>query len=302
MGGSEQDVSYTKEQRKEPIHVLLGRPHSFADLGKQTKDLLYKGFSTGHMVMVSCVGPGGLLLSSTASVIQGSVIGLMSTTLKSGGILSEISGSTLNQLSASTTYENITPGLKATLATAIPGAAELGKAEVHYQLDNAALDATVFGLKSKPMVQLSANVGSERLSLGGSAVYNTATREVAAATVGLGYLRPDLSATLLYDPFKDNVLDAYVTHVVNPDTTIGGHVNHKLEKQVTSTTIGGSHRIDLQTTVKARIDNTGVLAAVFEHQPNPFLSFAMYADIDTTNLQTRKPNIGLTVSILGAIS
>lgn len=55
---------------------------------------------------------------------------------------------------------------------------------MHYQLNNAALDATVFGLKSKPMVQLSANVGSERLSLGGSAVYNTATKEVVTSNLG----------------------------------------------------------------------------------------------------------------------
>lgn len=98
------------------------------------------------------------------------------------------------------------------------------------------------------------------------------------------------------------MLDAYVTHVVNSDTTIGGHVNHRLDKQLTSTTIGGSRRIDQQTIVRGRIDNTGVLAAVLEHQPNPFLSFGMYADVDTTNLQTRKPNIGVTVSILGAMS
>ncbi|CAM6118143.1 unnamed protein product [Calypogeia fissa] len=302
MGGSEGDVSDTKEQYKEPMHVLLGRPRSFADLGKQAKDLLYKGFSSGHMLMVSCVGPGGLVLSSTATVMQGSVIGMMSTTFSSAGIQSEISGSTLSQISASTTYENIAPGLKATLTTVLPGANELGKAQVHYQLNNAALDATVFGLKSKPMVQVSANVGSERLSLGGSAVYNTATREVTGTNLGLGYLRPDFSAGLLYDPFKENMLDAYLTHVVNPHTTIGGHVNYKLENQVTSTTFGGSHRIDLQTTVRARFDNSGVLAAVLEHQPNPFLTFGMYADVDTTNLQTRKPNIGLTVSILAAVS
>lgn len=58
---------------------------------------------------------------------------------------------------------------------------------MHYQLNNAALDATVFGLKSKPMVHLSANVGSERLSLGGSALYNSATKEVTNASFGENY-------------------------------------------------------------------------------------------------------------------
>ncbi|BBN15548.1 voltage-dependent anion channel protein 2 [Marchantia polymorpha subsp. ruderalis] len=291
------DVAHNKE----PIHVVLGRPHQFADVGKQAKDLLYKGFSSGNMLMMSCVMPGGALLSTTATMFDGNVVGLMSTSFKSAGVQTELSGGTLNQITASSTYEDLAPGLKIALATALPGAEDIGKAQVQYQLNNAAFDATMIGLKSTPTLQFSANLGSERLSLGASALYNSETKEVSTLNTGIGYLRPDMSAAFFYDPLKDNAMDAYFTRHISPRAMLGGHLHFKVDKQVTAATLGGSLRMDAQSTIKAKWNNQGVLGALFEHQPNPFLTVGMYVDVDTFNLR-RQPNVGFCVSVLGSVA
>ncbi|KAL2620018.1 hypothetical protein R1flu_000223 [Riccia fluitans] len=291
------DVAHNKE----PVHEVLGKPHQFADVGKQAKDLLYKGFSSGHMLMMSCLMPGGAMLSSTATMLDGIIVGNMSASFKSAGVQTDLSGGTLNQITASSTYEELAPGLKIALTTALPGAESIGKAQVQYQLNNAAFDATMIGLKTTPSLQLSANLGSERLSLGGSALYNSETKEVSALSTGLGYLRPDMSASFFYDPFKDNSMDAYFTRQISPRATFGGHLHFEIEKQLTSATFGGSMIIDPQSTIKAKWDNQGTLGALFEHQPNPFVTCGVSVAVDTTNLR-KQPSVGFSFSVIGSVA
>ncbi|KAL3681844.1 hypothetical protein R1sor_024800 [Riccia sorocarpa] len=291
------DVAHNKA----PVHEVLGKPHQFAEVGKQAKDLLYKGFSSGHMLMISCIMPGGTLLTSTATMLGGAIVGTMSTSFKSAGVQTELSGGTLNQITASSTYDELAPGLKIALTTALPGAESIGKAQVQYQANNAAFDATMIGLKTTPNLQVSANLGSERLSLGGSALYNSETKEVSALSTGIGYLRPDMSASLFYDLLKDNSMDAYFTRQISPRATVGGHVHFEIEKQLTSATFGGSLKLDPQSTIKAKWDNQGILGALFEHQPNPFVSFGMAVGMDTTDLR-KQPSVGFSFTVIGSVS
>ncbi len=57
-------------------------------------------------------------------------------------------------------------------------------AQVHYHHDFAALGAKVHGLKVAPEVELSANIGSQKLYVGGSVLYNTQLRTIGMTKAG----------------------------------------------------------------------------------------------------------------------
>ena len=88
------------------------------------------------------------------------------------------------KITAETTYEDLAPGLKFSLSTAIPDGSQLGKAELVYRREAAAVTTTVKGLKTTPILECSANLGSEKFSVGGSAVYDTQTNVLSNMVAG----------------------------------------------------------------------------------------------------------------------
>ncbi len=56
--------------------------------------------------------------------------------------------------------------------------------QLHYHHDFVALAAKVHGLKLAPDVELSANIGSQKLHVGGSVLCNTQSRMIGMAKVG----------------------------------------------------------------------------------------------------------------------
>eukprot|EP00246_Nothoceros_aenigmaticus_P015959 TRINITY_DN694_c0_g1_i3.p1 TRINITY_DN694_c0_g1~~TRINITY_DN694_c0_g1_i3.p1 ORF type:complete len:145 (+),score=18.38 TRINITY_DN694_c0_g1_i3:152-586(+) len=121
------------------------------------------------------------------------------------------------------------------------------------------------------------------------------------AHAGLGYVSSERSALLWFDPQSQKSVDAYGMQSLSPTTTVGVHLNHKLEKNLTTATLAASYKLDRLSTVKGRIDNYGIAVALLQYDPNPLASFGMYAEVDTKALTTAKPKIGLSLSLLGAV-
>lgn len=118
---------------------------------------------------------------------------------------------------------------------------------------------------------------------------------------GFGYAASDRSALLLFDPQAQKSVDAYGMQNLSSTTSVGVHLNHRLEKNFTTATLAGSYKLDPQSTLKGRIDNYGIVGALLQYEPNPLASFGMYAEVDTKSLTTAKPKIGFTLSLLGAV-
>ncbi|KAJ7527206.1 hypothetical protein O6H91_16G042300 [Diphasiastrum complanatum] len=275
-----------------------GKPVFFTDLAKPAKDLLQKGFTLGHTICFSCLGPSGVTISTNATMVDGSMIGIITSSFKREGIKTDLSVTTLNQITASATYENLAPGLKASLTTTMPGAANVGKAQVQYQNDLAAVTATIQGLKSKPSFDCSATLGSESLHVGGSFMYDTEKNGLTGSTAGFGFLTKDASAALVIDPMSGKCIDAYCSQTINQRASWGCYLNHKWEKKLSTFTFGGSFKLDPFTTVKARMDNHGIVQTLLQHEPTPFISVGMLAQVDTTALQSTTPKVGFSLTVL----
>lgn len=76
-----------------PPHVP---PTHFSTIANSARDLIYRGFVGGQMLSVSCLGPCGTMLTSSATIAHSSSIGSMSATLMEGPRRHSLTFSTLN--------------------------------------------------------------------------------------------------------------------------------------------------------------------------------------------------------------
>lgn len=268
------------------------------EIGKKAKDLLHKGFTKGHMLFFSHVTSTGATLSTTSLMTEGLMLGTVSSAFKSGGVKTELSLSTLNQATAETTYEDLFPGLKFSLSTTIPDTSNLGKAEVVYQHEVASITAVMNGLKTTPILECSANFGSARLCAGGSLSYDTANNTVVNTLAGLGCTTFPFSFGLLCNPRGERNLNMYCSHEVNADLSWAVHVDYCHEKKMSESTIGGWYKLDPQTSLKAKLNNAGVLSALLEYEPKPLVTIGLCAEINCKCLNKDKPNVGFSVTVL----
>ncbi|MCO5601691.1 hypothetical protein L7F22_055814 [Adiantum nelumboides] len=274
------------------------KPLLFRDIGKKAKDLLLKGFTKGHMLFFSHITSTGATLSTSSIMSEGLMIGTVGSSFKAGLVKSDLSFSTLNQVTAETTYEDLAPGLKLCLSTTIPDAKSLGKAELIYQHDLAAFTALVKGFNTTPTLECSANLGSAKFSAGGSLSYDSANNLLVNSTAGLGYTASPFSLALLCDLSAEKTVNVYCLHEMSTNTSWALNVDFQHEKKIGNMAIGGLHKLDPQTSVKAKIDNSGLLSALIEHELKPLVTIGLCAEFNCRSLNKERPNIGLSITVL----
>ena len=70
----------------------------------------------------------------------------------------------------------------------------------------------------------------------------------------------------------------------------------KLSTNENALTVGGLYTVDPQTTVKARLNNTGTLAALLQHEVKPKSLLTISGEFDTKALD-RPPKFGLAFAL-----
>ncbi len=77
--------------------VVAARPPLFTEVGKQARDLVYKGFVRGHMLVLSCLGPiPGSTITTTATIVDDITVGIISATIQEGNAKHELTFNTLS--------------------------------------------------------------------------------------------------------------------------------------------------------------------------------------------------------------
>ncbi|KAH7307645.1 hypothetical protein KP509_22G070500 [Ceratopteris richardii] len=276
------------------------KPGLFTDIGKKAKDLLQKGFSTGHMLFFSHVTSTGMCLSTNSIMSEGLVVGTVSSSFKGGGVSSNISFSTLNQVTSETTYEDLIPGLKISLSATVPDAKNLGNAEIVYQHDWVAFTALSKGLKVKPVIECTANFGSPRLCVGGSLSYDSANNAVTSTIGGIGYTAAPISLGLLCNMKEHGSLSLYCLHEFTSNTSWALNLDLSRDKKISDMTIGAWHKLNSQTSIKAKVNKEGILSALLEHELKPLVSVGLCVGLRCLPSDKEKPSIGLAVTVLSA--
>ena len=108
-----------------------------------------------------------------------------------------------------------------------------------------------------------------------------------------------MSLCLLYNPKKgDRNLTLYYSHEVNPNLSLAMHVDYEQEARISNSEIGGSYKLDPQTSLKAKMSNTGVISTLLEYEPKPLVTLGLSAEFNGKLLWSTKPKLGFNATVL----
>jgi voltage-dependent anion channel protein 2 len=97
---------------------------------------------------------------------------------------------------------------------------------------------------------------------------------------------------------KGDLLKASYLHTVSPvsRTTVAAEIAHRFSKNENTFTVGGLYELDTLTTVKARLNNHGKLAALLQHEWRPKSLITFSGEVDTKSLD-KTAKIGLALAL-----
>lgn len=274
-------------------------PTHFNTVANSARELIHRGFVGGQMLSVSCLGPFGTRLTSSATIAHDFTVGAMSATFVEGQRKHELTFSTLNnQISGTTTFLNLwCPGMTVAVSTSLKEGSSDGSINVQYVHPMAAMSAKVFGTKDRPEAEVAVNCGSQNTFAGGRFCMDARTRHLDASQVGCGYRNGDTTATVLCDPFIDKSIDGYFTRYIQPQTQVGAHLTFLLESKLKSVNIAGSHVLDSQTTVKWKLEDCGIASGLLQYSPSSQVTCGLAAAVNFRNLR-QAPSVGLSLQVL----
>ncbi|KAL5713226.1 Voltage-dependent anion-selective channel protein 1 [Ranunculus cassubicifolius] len=97
---------------------------------------------------------------------------------------------------------------------------------------------------------------------------------------------------------KGDTLNASYYHIVNPltFTVVGAEVSHSFSKNENTFTIGTTHSLDLLTSVKAKMNNSGKVSALLQHEWHPKSLITFSGEVDVRNIE-KSSKVGLALAL-----
>jgi voltage-dependent anion channel protein 2 len=163
---------------------------------------------------------------------------------------------------SSSVADVLLPGLKLSGSVALPDP-NSAKASVDYTFCSFCTTKATVALTCKPVIDLVASTGYKDVIVGAEAGFDTATSKVSKYNVAVGYHAPDfqLSFSLLD---KLSTLKVGFAHSVNSTTRVGAEVQRKLVSGDTTVNLGYAKVLTSGALAKLKVDNTGLLSALYE--------------------------------------
>ncbi|XP_024537917.1 mitochondrial outer membrane protein porin of 36 kDa-like [Selaginella moellendorffii] len=270
-------------------------PGMFGDIGKRTKDLLTRDFTSDQKFTVTSSTSSGLTFTSFGNKKGEQFAGNVNTQFKTNNMTVDVKVDTESNIHGVITADEIAKGAKTVFTFTIPDN-KCGKIEFQYVHDLFGL-ATSIGLTSSPVADLSAALGNDVVAVGGELSFDTASGKLSRYSGGIGLTKPDYSAALITAD-KGDTLKASYCHTVNANTktTVGAEVSHSISKKQNTFTIGALYVLDPLTAVKARLNNHGQVGALLQHEWRPKSTVTLCGEVDTKALNS-SPKIGLAVAL-----
>jgi len=266
-------------------------PGSFFDIGKASKDVLFKDYSYDHKLTFSSTTTSGIGLE-TSSLIRGE--GLLSDVkadFKYQNLEIELKGTTQSKLYAELAVNDPAPGVQFKLSGLLPNP-KSGKAEILYDHPHAHATAAI-GLASQPVVEGAVTVGQKGMAIGAEGAFDTATNQAVRYTFGASVTKDDITSSIILADKADTLKWSYV-HTLSPVFGVGVEVVHKIAKNDTTFTTGASYKLDDLTTTKGRINSRGIAAFLVQHEFKPKSTATVSVEVDTKSLdKSAKYGVGI---------
>ncbi|CAA0828445.1 Mitochondrial outer membrane protein porin 1 [Striga hermonthica] len=270
-------------------------PGLYSDIGKKARDLLNRDFQSDHKLTVTTVSPTGVTLTSSGTKKGELFLADVNTQLKHKNVTTDVKVDTASNLYTTFTIDEPTPGLKAIFSFRVPDQRS-GKLELQYLHDYAGLSSSV-GLTANPIVNFSGVVGNDKLALGADVSFDSKDRTFTKCNFGASFTNADLIAALTLNDKGDKVSASYY-HTVSPltNTAVGGEVTHSFSSSENTITVGAQHALDPLTTVKGRLNNSGKVNALIQHEWRPKSLITLSTEVDTKSFD-KSAKFGLALAL-----
>ncbi|GER29418.1 voltage-dependent anion channel [Striga asiatica] len=270
-------------------------PGLYSDIGKKARDLLNRDFQSDHKLTITTVSPTGVTLTSSGTKKGELFLADINTQLKHKNVTTDIKVDTASNLYTTLTIDEPTPGLKTIFSFRVPDQRS-GKLELQYLHDYAGLSSSV-GLTANPIVNFSGVVGNDKLALGADVSFDSKDATFTKCNFGASFTNTDLIAALTLNDKGDKVSASYY-HTVSPltNTAVGGEVTHSFSSNENTITVGTQHALDPLTTVKARVNNSGKVNALIQHEWRPKSLITLSTEVDTKSID-KSAKFGLALAL-----
>ncbi|KAG2333272.1 hypothetical protein Bca4012_017078 [Brassica carinata] len=268
-------------------------PAPFPDIGKKAKDLLNKDYIFDQKFTLTMLSATGTEFVATGLQKDDLFFGDISTLYKGQNTIVDLKIDSHSSVSTKVTVKNLMPSAKAVISFKIPDH-KSGKLDVQYVHPHATLNSSI-GLNPTPLLDLSATIGSQTVSLGGEVGFDTASSSLTKYNAGIGFNKPDFSAALMLEDKGESLRATYV-HTVNPTTSVGAELIRRFTNHANSFTIGSSYSVDPFTTVKTRLSNNGKAGMVIQREWRPKSLITLSAEYDSKAV-TSSPRVGLAIAL-----
>jgi hypothetical protein len=267
-------------------------PPAYGKFGKKLKDLLKKKYDFENKVTTKHnTRTAGLTIEASGVAGCTSLNGAFKGKYKDkkfGEAEAEVN--TCGKLVGTAKFDKIAKGLEVNLSGGVdPSAKKKGcndKLSAEYAQEFFATSGFVdvnFGDATTAVVEATAVVGFEGLSVGGQLAFDVSqsAQKVSDINVGAEYTRDDSTFTLLTEK-KGDVIRGSLHHLIRPNYQVGFQFDYSPRaedvKKQRVFTAGTEYQLDVDTTVKAKVDTTGVIQTAISHNlQNPSLQLAMAA-------------------------
>ncbi|XP_010938962.1 mitochondrial outer membrane protein porin 5 [Elaeis guineensis] len=270
-------------------------PGLFSDIGKKAKDVLTKDYSCDQKLTISTNSASGVGLTS-AAVKKGGLYSFdIGTQYKYKNTLINVKVDTDSNVSTTLTMLEILPSMKTIASFKLPDY-NSGKLEIQYFHHHASF-TTAVALKQSSVVDLSGTVGAHGIAFGAEAGFDTSSGSFTKYSAGISLGKPDYNASIILADKGDALRASYVYHLdESQKNAVVGEITRRFSTNENTFTVGGQYALDPLTTVKSRLNNSGKLAALLQHELKSKSILTISGEFDTKALD-RTPKFGLALAL-----
>jgi len=275
-------------------------PPSYADIGKQARDVFGKGYHFGLVKLeVKSKSASGIEFTAGGNTTTdgGKVNGSLETKYKAKehGVNFTEKWNTDNSLNATVDYEKLMPGLKLTLDGSFqPNSGDkAGKFKTEYKHERLVFNADM-NLAKSPVVNVAASLGHGPYAVGYQTSFDSSKSALTKQNLAVNYNAGDMILHCSTNDFK----------------VFGGGIylknNAKLETGITcSSAIGGAsnfaigckYALDKDAAVRAKVDTNSQIGLSYQQKLRDGLTVTLSSNLDGNKLNQPGHKLGLCLEM-----
>ncbi|KAI3983507.1 hypothetical protein MKX01_038927 [Papaver californicum] len=149
------------------------------------------------------------------------------------------------------------------------------------KVDTNSRDASSIGLTANPVVNFSGLFGNSQTAVG--------------TDVSFGTTSGNFGSTM--NDKCDNLNVSYYQTLTSPtNASVGAELTYSISRSESTLTIGAQHALDQQTAVKAKLNSSGIVNALIQHEIYPKSHFTISGEVDTKAIE-KSAKFGLALAL-----